>query len=232
MAAASAPLWAQAPDNAKLCHRLDARQITDDDAISPADRLEWVRLEFAAAISPGRSARNNRGSRVSNEDLFRRALRLPLTKPSWAAGRDQDIATYIRFARSRASDSHCVVRFSPRIRTPQHGAAPRYNSRQFDLDDFRKRVEKQQFDREYTSDEIWANYTYFMKAVLPVAEEPGSELALTPTTRPSRDERRRVFTHYDGYHRAEQIAGNSRTGADLLRRHVVRRRQMGRTSLR
>ena len=43
----------------------------------------------------------------------------------------------------------------------------------FDVDDFRKRVEKQAFEREYSADDMWANYTYFMKAVLPVAEEAG-----------------------------------------------------------
>ena len=48
-----------------------------------------------------------------------------------------------------------------------------YKTRVFDLADFRKTVEKQAFDREYSADEIWANYTYFVKAVLPVAEEAG-----------------------------------------------------------
>jgi D-mannonate dehydratase len=38
------------------------------------------------------------------------------------------------------------------------------------VDEFHKSVEKQMFDRVYTADDIWANYTYFIKAVLPVAE--------------------------------------------------------------
>ena len=42
-----------------------------------------------------------------------------------------------------------------------------------DIVDFRTKIEKRQFDREYSADDIWANYTYLMKAVLPVAEEAG-----------------------------------------------------------
>ena len=87
-----------------------------------------------------------------------------------------------------------------------------YTSREFDLNDFRTKVEKQQFDREYSADDIWANYTYFVKAVLPVAEEAGVKLALHPDDPPlaKMNGVAKLFTHYDGYHRAEQIAGNSR----------------------
>ena len=87
-----------------------------------------------------------------------------------------------------------------------------YTSREFDLSDFRGRVEKRQFDREYSADEIWANYTYFVKAVLPVAEESGVKLALHPDDPPlaKMNGVAKLFTHYDGYRRAEEIAGNSR----------------------
>ena len=47
-----------------------------------------------------------------------------------------------------------------------------------------REVEKQAFDREYSADEIWAAYTYFFKAVLPVAEEAGVTLALHPDDPP------------------------------------------------
>src|SRR5436190_22757500 len=56
MGAACVPLLAQVPArrleesdpaNAKLCHRLDARQITDDDLrFLQQIGLQWVRLEF------------------------------------------------------------------------------------------------------------------------------------------------------------------------------------------
>jgi mannonate dehydratase len=73
-------------------------------------------------------------------------------------------------------------------------------------------VEKQAFEREYSADEIWANYTYFMKAALPVAEEAGVTMALHPDDPPlaKMNGVAKLFTHYDGYHRAEQIAGASK----------------------
>jgi mannonate dehydratase len=58
---------------------------------------------------------------------------------------------------------------------------------------------------------MWANYTYFMKAVLPVAQEAGVKMALHPDDPPvaKMNGVAKLFTHYDGYHRAEQIAGGS-----------------------
>ena len=87
-----------------------------------------------------------------------------------------------------------------------------YTAREFDLNDFRTKVEKQRFEREYSADEIWAAYTYFTKAVLPVAEEAGVKLALHPDDPPlaKMNGVAKIFTHYDGYRRAEQIAGGSR----------------------
>ena len=72
-------------------------------------------------------------------------------------------------------------------------------------------MEKRAFDREYSADEMWANYTYFMKAVLPVAQEAGVKLALHPDDPPvaKMNGVAKLFTHYDGYHRAEQIANGS-----------------------
>ncbi|WP_242695397.1 mannonate dehydratase [Halomontanus rarus] len=39
-------------------------------------------------------------------------------------------------------------------------------------------------DREYTEEELWENYEYFLEAVLPVAEEAGVTLALHPNDPP------------------------------------------------
>jgi mannonate dehydratase len=39
-------------------------------------------------------------------------------------------------------------------------------------------------DRVYTADDIWANYTYLMKAILPVAKEADIKLALHPDDPP------------------------------------------------
>ncbi len=59
-----------------------------------------------------------------------------------------------------------------------------YTAREFDPDDFRKRMERRQFDPEYSAEERWANYSYFVKAVLPAAERAGAKLALHPDDPP------------------------------------------------
>ena len=87
-----------------------------------------------------------------------------------------------------------------------------YRAREFSVEDFRNKVEKRRFDREYTADEIWANYTYFIKAVLPVAEQAGVKMALHPDDPPlaKMNGVAKVFINYDGYRRAEAIAAGSR----------------------
>jgi mannonate dehydratase len=207
------------PANAKLCHRLEARQIKDDDLqFLQQIGLQWVRLEFGDGdITLDRlRAEQQRfarfGMRIySGVHYAYRSSRLQLGQP----GRDQDIETYIRFLRDLGKleipiasyDFHPANTYTTSM--VQHRG---YNSRQFDLDDFRKRVEKQQFEREYSADDMWANYTYFMKAVLPAAEESGVKLALHPDDPPlaKMNGVAKLFTHYDGYRRAEQIAGNSK----------------------
>src|SRR5207244_7764071 len=79
-------------------------------------------------------------------------------------------------------------------------------------DDFRQRVEKQRFERAYSAEEIWEYYTYFVKAVLPVAEQAGVTLALHPDDPPvaTMNGVAKIFTHYDGYRKAEQLAGASK----------------------
>ncbi|MBQ6596944.1 MAG: mannonate dehydratase, partial [Lentisphaeria bacterium] len=65
---------------------------------------------------------------------------------------------------------------------------------------------------------MWANYKYFMDAVLPVAEEEGIRLALHPDDPPVPMVAgvARLFISLDAYKRAEQIAGDYRAwGLDL-----------------
>ena len=86
-----------------------------------------------------------------------------------------------------------------------------YRVREFSVDDFRQKVEKQRFDRTYSAEEIWANYTYFIKAVLPVAEKANVRLGLHPDDPPITPMNgvAKIFTHYDGIRRADEIAGHS-----------------------
>ena len=207
------------PANTKLAHRLDAKSITDDDLLFLQQiGLRWVRLEFGAMDTSldSLSALQQRYARFglsiySGVHPAYRSVKIQLGQP----GRDKDIETYCQFIRDLGKlqipvasyDFHPGNTYTTSV-VQRRG----YTAREFDLTDFRTKVEKQRFEREYSADEIWANYTYFMRAVLPVAEEAGVKLALHPDDPPlaKMNGVAKLFINYDGYHRAEQIAGGSR----------------------
>jgi mannonate dehydratase len=74
------------------------------------------------------------------------------------------------------------------------------------------------FGREFSTDEMWANYEYFIKAVLPVAEESGVRLALHPDDPPGEaiGGVARIFSSFEGFDRARQIANDSPAWALLF----------------
>lgn len=133
------------------------------------------------------------------------------------AGRDEDIARYQTFLRNAGKlgirvapyDFHPANTYTTAMVKVSAGAFGRgYMAREFSVDDFRQKVEKQRFDHEYSADDIWDYYTYFMKAVLPVAAESNVTLALHPDDPPlaKMNGVAKLFVHVDGYKRAEQIA--------------------------
>lgn len=67
------------------------------------------------------------------------------------------------------------------------------------------------FDRVYTEDEMWDNYAYYIKAILPVAEEAGVRLALHPDDPPvsSLGGVARLFRNFEGFRRALEDIGDS-----------------------
>jgi len=207
------------PGNVKLCHRLDAKALTDDDLrFLQQIGLKWARLEFGEGditfdVLRSQQQRLARfGIRMySGVHYAYRSPKVQLGQP----GRDQDIETYCRFLRDLGKLEVPIASydFHPGNTYTTNNVQRRgYTAREFDLNDFRTKVEKRLFDREYSADDIWANYTYFMKAVLPVAEEAGVKLALHPDDPPlaKMNGVAKLFTHYDGYRRAEQVAGNRR----------------------
>ena len=217
---AAARLLAQRSDadTPKLCHRIDYKTITDDDlGFLRQIGLPWARLEFGEGdigLDTLRAAQQRFaafGIRIySGVHYAYRSPKVQLGQP----GRDRDIETYCRFLRDLGKLEIPVASydFHPgNTYTTDMVQRRGYTTRQFDLADFRNKVEKQMFDREYSADDIWANYTYFMKAVLPVAEAAGVKLALHPDDPPlaKMNGVAKLFTHYDGYHRAEQISGGS-----------------------
>lgn len=72
--------------------------------------------------------------------------------------------------------------------------------------------------RIYTADEIWENYTYFIKAVAPVAEEANVRIGIHPDDPPVPalgGVPRCIFSNFDGYKRALEIADSPNVGICL-----------------
>jgi mannonate dehydratase len=71
--------------------------------------------------------------------------------------------------------------------------------------------------RVFTADEMWENYAYFMRAVVPVAEEAGVKLALHPDDPPvpSLGGVARLFHSFEGFKQAMEIAPSPNSGLDF-----------------
>jgi mannonate dehydratase len=69
--------------------------------------------------------------------------------------------------------------------------------------------------RKYSKEEIWDNYTYFIKQVAPVAEELGVRIGIHPDDPPVPElggVPRCIFSNFDGYVRALEIANSPNVG--------------------
>ena len=72
--------------------------------------------------------------------------------------------------------------------------------------------------RVFTKEEIWENYTYFIKQVAPVAEEAGVRIGIHPDDPPVpvlAGVPRCIFSNFDGYKRALEIADSPNVGICL-----------------
>jgi mannonate dehydratase len=71
--------------------------------------------------------------------------------------------------------------------------------------------------RVFTEAEMWDTYTYFMKAVVPVAEEAGVTLALHPDDPPveSLGGVARLFRNFAGFKRAMELVPSPNSGLDF-----------------
>ena len=66
--------------------------------------------------------------------------------------------------------------------------------------------------RAYSQDELWANFEYFIKQVVPVAEEAGVKIGIHPDDPPVPELGgipRCIFGSFDGYKRAIEIADST-----------------------
>ncbi|MCL4857984.1 MAG: mannonate dehydratase [Caldilineaceae bacterium] len=71
--------------------------------------------------------------------------------------------------------------------------------------------------RVFTADEMWANYEYFIKAIVPVAEESGVHLALHPDDPPvpSLGGVARIMRNFEGFKRAMEVVDSPNHGLDF-----------------
>ena len=72
--------------------------------------------------------------------------------------------------------------------------------------------------RVYSQDEIWENYTYFIKQVAPVAEENQVRIGIHPDDPPEpmlAGVPRCIFANFEGYKRAMEIANSPNVGICL-----------------
>src|SRR5579884_3802943 len=72
--------------------------------------------------------------------------------------------------------------------------------------------------REYSKEELWENYAYFIRQVAPVAEEAGVRIGIHPDDPPVPvlgGVPRCIFGHFDGYVRALEIANSPHVGVCL-----------------
>jgi mannonate dehydratase len=71
--------------------------------------------------------------------------------------------------------------------------------------------------RLYTEQEIWDNWTYFIKAIVPVAEEAGIRIALHPDDPPlpALGGIPRIFSSFEAFKRAFEIADSPNVGIYL-----------------
>ena len=72
--------------------------------------------------------------------------------------------------------------------------------------------------RTYSQDEIWENYTYFIRQATPVAEEAGVQIGIHPDDPPVPELGgipRCIFSNFEGYKRALEIADSPNVGICL-----------------
>ncbi|MEK7675061.1 MAG: mannonate dehydratase [Verrucomicrobiota bacterium] len=72
--------------------------------------------------------------------------------------------------------------------------------------------------RKYSKEELWENYTYFIKQVVPVAEELGIRIGIHPDDPPVPElggVPRCIFGNFEGYARAFEIANSPNIGVCL-----------------
>src|SRR3989454_202862 len=144
-------------------------------------------------------------------------------------GRDQKIEEYKTFLRNLAKAGIFYTTYAhmgngiwSSARETTRGGAPAraFNLAKADKGYWANKVfeEPLTHGRRYSKEEIWENYIYFIKAVVPVAEELGLRIGIHPDDPPVPELGgipRCIFGNFDGYARALEIANSPNIGVCL-----------------
>lgn len=135
-------------------------------------------------------------------------------------GRDQAIAEFQAFVRDLGRAGIGVTTFTwepTQVWSSAPGESRGAQARAVDLAEMLRRPFTH--GRAYSEDEIWANYTYFIRQMMPVCAEAGVRLALHPNDPPSPQPLGGIpclIHSFDTYRRALTIADSVGTGKAAL----------------
>jgi mannonate dehydratase len=133
--------------------------------------------------------------------------------------RDEKIEVFKRFLRdlSQAGIHTTTFTWEPTgVWSSRPGATRDARTRYVDMDEMKKRPFT--YDREYTEEELWENFEYFMEQIIPVAEETDVCLSLHPNDPPTKYPLGGVpclIRSFDAYKRAFEIAGSPNLGMEF-----------------
>jgi mannonate dehydratase len=144
-------------------------------------------------------------------------------------GRDAKIEEYKQYLRNLGKAGIHYTTYAHMgngIWSSGHAPVRGADAREFDLSSPNKKgfwggktwQEPLSHGRAYTKEEIWENYTYFIKQVAPVAEEAGVRIGIHPDDPPVpvlAGVPRCIFSSFDGYKRALEIADSPNVGICL-----------------
>jgi mannonate dehydratase len=210
------------PANIKLASRVSIRATDEDLVFLKQIGLRYVRAEIPhgdAVFKELAGARDRFAkagiSLISSAYYGHQSPNILLGRPGPERDKDIEICRAAIRELGRNGVSILVLDWLPAntFTTAMVESARGYRTREFSTSDFRAKVEKQKFERKYSSGEIWEAFAYFLKAVLPVAEEANVKLCMHPSDPPVEKMMNgvgRIFIDYEDYRRAEQLAGNSR----------------------
>lgn len=101
-------------------------------------------------------------------------------------GRDDVIAQFQEFVHNLGEAGIHITTFTwepTQVWSSEPGVIRHAKTRHVDLDEMYKRPFTH--GREYSEDEIWDNFAYFMERMMPIAEESGVRMALHPNDPPA-----------------------------------------------